>query len=225
LFEIIGILQDPNSYWDSKSTTEDDNHHITFANIIRKLAKGSAAKHENLQMPLASPDQPLEEPSGLESETNWGPKTAKTPEIKTYTSTELESIIDIAPDAPSDICRRTLDLIKSKVKAFGFDNRIGEHPAKAKIRLHDDTIPISLPMYPASPAKRVVIDEQMDKWLSQDVIEPSASPWGAPVVIAYRNEKPRFCIDYRKLNTLTIPDEFPLPCQSEIMQGSPPAIT
>jgi hypothetical protein len=74
-------------------------------------------------------------------------------------------------------------------------------------------------MYSASPAKKIVIDEQMDKWLVQDVIEPSASPWGAPVVIAYHNRKPRFCIDYRKLNALTIPDEFPLPCQSEIMQA------
>jgi hypothetical protein len=33
---------------------------------------------------------------------------------------------------------------------------------------------------------------------------------GAPIVIAYRNGKPRFCVDYRKLNAVTIADEFPL---------------
>ena len=65
----------------------------------------------------------------------------------------------------------------------------------------------------------MVIDKQMDKWIKQDVIESSVSPWGAPVVIAYHNGKPRFCVDYRKLNTLTIPDEFPLPWQAEIMQA------
>ena len=37
------------------------------------------------------------------------------------------------------------------------------------------------------------------------------------MVIAYRNGKPRFCIDYRKLNAVTIPDEFPIPRQSEIL--------
>jgi hypothetical protein len=74
-------------------------------------------------------------------------------------------------------------------------------------------------MYSALPAKRVVINEQMAKWLIQDVIEPSASPWGAPVVIAYHNGKPCFCIDSRKLNSLIIPAEFPLPRQSEIMQA------
>jgi hypothetical protein len=74
-------------------------------------------------------------------------------------------------------------------------------------------------MYGASPAKRQVIDEQMEKWIRQEVVEPSKSPWGAPVVIAYRNGKPRFCVDYRKLNAMTIPDEFPIPRQKEILQA------
>ncbi len=61
------------------------------------------------------------------------------------------------------------------------------------------------------------MDEQIDQWFSQGVIEASKSPWSAPVVIVYRNNKARFCVDYRKLNALTIPDEFPLPRQTEIM--------
>jgi hypothetical protein len=64
-----------------------------------------------------------------------------------------------------------------------------------------------------------VIDSQLEKWFEQGVIEPSSSPWSAPVVIAYRNGKPRFCVDYRKLNAATIADEFPLPRQSEILQS------
>ena len=47
----------------------------------------------------------------------------------------------------------------------------------------------------------------------------STTPWSAPVVIAYRNGKPRFCVDYRKLNAATIPDEFPIPRQSEILSS------
>jgi hypothetical protein len=117
---------------------------------------------------LKSPDQPLKEPSGLESETNWGPKTAETPEVETYPLTDIESLINVAPDAPNSIRRRTLDLIKRKAQAFGFDDRIGEHPAKARIPLHDNAIPISLPMYSASPAKRIVIThkEKVDTILS-----------------------------------------------------------
>ena len=76
---------------------------------------------------------------------------------------------------------------------------------------------VAVPMYGSSPAKRQVMDEQIDQWFNQGVIEASKSPWSAPVVMVYRNGKARFCVDYRKLNALTIPDEFPLPRQTEIM--------
>src|SRR5260370_14948355 len=67
--------------------------------------------------------------------------------------------------------------------------------------------------------KRGVIDGQIDKWLEQEVIEPSKSPWAALVVIVYCNGKPWFCIDYWKLNLVAIPDEFPIPWQTEILQA------
>ena len=74
-------------------------------------------------------------------------------------------------------------------------------------------------MYGASPEKCKIIEAQLDKWFKQGVIEPSRSPWSAPVVIAYRHGKPRFCVDYRKLNAATTPDEFPIPRQAEILQS------
>jgi hypothetical protein len=74
-------------------------------------------------------------------------------------------------------------------------------------------------MYRTSPAKREVIETQIKAWFEQEVIEKSISPWSAPVVIAYRNSKPRFCVDYRKLNAVTIANEFPIPQQSEILSS------
>ncbi|KAH7310395.1 hypothetical protein B0J17DRAFT_585998, partial [Rhizoctonia solani] len=50
---------------------------------------------------------------------------------------------------------------------------------------------ISLTPYSASPAKREVIDKQIDDWLRLEVIEPSKSAWGFPVIVVYRNSKPR----------------------------------
>ena len=110
-------------------------------------------------------------------------------------------------------------MLKRRQRAFGFDGRLGHHPSKVHIRTVDGQVPIAVPMYGASPAKRAMMDEQLNKWFKQDVIEPSKSPWSTPVVIAYQNGKPCFCVDYRKLNAATTPDEFPIPRQSEILSS------
>ena len=49
--------------------------------------------------------------------------------------------------------------------------------------------------------------------LDQRVIEPSSSPWASPIVLVQKKDGGvRFCVDYRRLNSLTKLDEFPLPC-------------
>ena len=44
------------------------------------------------------------------------------------------------------------------------------------------TTPISLPPFHTSPVNTEVINKQMDAWIKLGVIEPSKSPWGAPVI-------------------------------------------
>ena len=88
--------------------------------------------------------------------------------------------------------------------------------AKVHIPLISGTKPISLSPFPSSPAKREIIDKQMDKWIQLGV---SRSPWAALAFIVYQNGKPRMVVDYRKLNEIVISDEFPLPKQEDILQA------
>jgi len=57
-----------------------------------------------------------------------------------------------------------------------------------------------------------VIDEHVQHMLEHDIIEPAASPWCSNVVMVCKQDGTmRLCVDYRKLNCLTVKDKFPLP--------------
>ncbi|KIY47358.1 hypothetical protein FISHEDRAFT_31060, partial [Fistulina hepatica ATCC 64428] len=84
-------------------------------------------------------------------------------------------------------------MLKKHLKVFGVDGCLGHYARdKAAIRLKPGTKPIAIPAYSMSPANKIIIDTQLEKWFKLEVIEPSKSPWSMPVVISYRNGKPRF---------------------------------
>ena len=56
--------------------------------------------------------------------------------------------------------------------------------------------------------------------LAGDQIEPSDSPWSSPVVLVKKKDKTyRFCVDYRKLNSVTVKDSFPIANLSDCLDS------
>ena len=88
---------------------------------------------------------------------------------------------------------------------------------KYSIKVKDSTEAISMLPYPASPEKWADINKRIDKWFSQGVIQELESAWGAPVIIVCGNSKAHVCIDYWKVNAITLADKYPLPRQSDIL--------
>jgi hypothetical protein len=204
--QALAVKRDPSKWLRNKKNItpalqEDMDKRVC---LIKAFAK-------TLGKEKSSEDHPGEDPL------DGGPKTAE-PAPAPQKNVSL-SEIDISPDLTTVQVNALKKVVKDNKDAFGLGNRLGQYPAKVKIRLKEGTEPVSLPPFPVSPAKREVMDKQIDDWIQLEVIEPSVSPWGAPAFIVYRNDKPRMVIDYRKLNDCVIPDEFPLPKQDDILQA------
>ncbi|UYV68139.1 hypothetical protein LAZ67_5003162, partial [Cordylochernes scorpioides] len=74
------------------------------------------------------------------------------------------------------------------------------------------------------PKERDIIKDQIDEMLKEGIIRPSSSPWSFPVILVKKRDgKFRFCVDYRKLNEVTVKDVYPIPRIDDVMdilQGS-----
>ena len=80
------------------------------------------------------------------------------------------------------------------------------------IQLTDGSKPIKNQPYRCNPQMRVEIEQQIVKLKLANLIEPADSPWAAPVVMVTKPDGSwRFCVDFRKVNNLTIKDSYPLP--------------
>lgn len=107
------------------------------------------------------------------------------------------SILDIAGDP------HTRKLFTRTIGKYSvvFNDTVG----RTKLIEHNivlkDPSPIAQKPYPYPLHKQTAIDEMVGELESQGLIEPSTSPWSAPVVLAKKKDGSfRLRVDYRRLN-------------------------
>jgi hypothetical protein len=78
--------------------------------------------------------------------------------------------------------------------------------------------PPSRPPYRLSMAEQKVMQEEIESLLAKGYIEPSVSPYSAPVLFVKKSDGSlRMCVDYRLLNQQTVKNKFPLPVIADIL--------
>ena len=81
--------------------------------------------------------------------------------------------------------------------------------------------PIRQQMRRVPETLKSVVDSEVTKMLEQGVAKPRSNPWSSPIVMIWKKDGSwRFCIDYRKLNSITHHDDYPLPRIDSILVPS-----
>ena len=108
---------------------------------------------------------------------------------------EIQAVLDKYPDVFKDL------------EGLPPDRGVGH-----TINLEPNSSPPFRRMYRMSQPEREEVKRQITDLLAKGYIEPSSSPYGAPVLFVEKKDGTlRMCIDYRMLNKITIRDRYPLP--------------
>lgn len=116
-------------------------------------------------------------------------------ELSTYERQEIEKMLTNYSDV---FATSSLDLGKCDVV---------KHRIETK-----DAPPIYQRAYRVPYSLRDEMERQVQGLLEKDIIDYSKSPWGSPALLVQKADGSyRFVIDYRKLNSVTRVDPYPLP--------------
>lgn len=158
---------------------------------------------------------PLSQASAPEDVTPKGPAGTTVPEPGTTdkkpdgTPVQMPKVAyDLIPPELHQAVRELLNRYKDLWN--GQLGRIDVTPHR--ITLKEGAKPIRSQPYRTGLHHRDLIKEQVEKQTRLGVIEPSQAEWSFPVVLVPKSDgTPRFCVDYRRLNEVTVKDTYPLP--------------
>ncbi|GFV45831.1 retrovirus-related Pol polyprotein from transposon 297 [Trichonephila clavipes] len=86
-----------------------------------------------------------------------------------------------------------------------------------RINTRDHLLVAVLP-YKMNPSKKEILKREIDRFLAEGIIEECESTYASPVVLMPKpNGTFRLCIDYRKLNEITVAGTYPLPRMDDLL--------
>ncbi|XP_039690613.1 uncharacterized protein [Medicago truncatula] len=93
-----------------------------------------------------------------------------------------------------------------------------EREVEFSIELIPGTKPVSMAPYRMSASELAGLKKQLEDLLDKKFVRPSVSPWGVSVLLVKKKDgSMRLCIDYRKLNKVTIKNRYPPPRIDDLM--------
>ena len=124
---------------------------------------------------------------------------------------------------PTEQAKKARSLLKEYHDIFSLEKHDTGHTkaAKHKIVLKDPDTPPFKERFHRIPLPQLdEVRAHLKMMLDAGVIRPSNSPWcNAVVLVRKKDGSLRFCIDFRRLNSLTVKDSHPLPRICETLES------
>ena len=106
---------------------------------------------------------------------------------------------------------KAAELLLKYFDVFSFDGQFGTTDLIQHTIYTEPGPPINERYRPINPSLEPQLREQLDEWLAHDVIEESSSPYNFGLVaVPKKNGKIRWCVDFRKLNSVSKRDTYPI---------------
>ncbi len=162
---------------------------------VKNASAETVVVHKSTSAGLYQPVSAVLNNMGIDKET----------EVEATTSLlqHLQPLFDEArEDLSGSQTKELKELLVQYTDIFASDHKPLGHTGLVRHTIHTgDSAPIKQRARRLGPAERGIASEEIDKMLKSGVIEPSCSPWSAPIVLVRKRcGAIRFCVDYRKLN-------------------------
>ena len=159
--------------------------------------------------------QPVKSVSPIQSSTTSEHASNETPS-KTLTLQDIpehaRAVLDgaeLTDEQLSDVCHFVLEDTERFVGPDGRTGNTGDAEHGIDVQ---GASPLKTTYHGIPLAKQQVADEQVDKMLEHGIIKPSNSPWSFPTVLVTKKDGSiGFCVDFRRLNSLSKKDAYGLP--------------
>ncbi|XP_054762005.2 uncharacterized protein LOC129268475 [Lytechinus pictus] len=156
------------------------------------------AEDEDTPSPPQLTNRSLLQPFPLQAKESLADVTIN-PDLSPSQKEQVNALLNNYKDVMSDPPNRT---------------SLGEHNILLKVGDHKQ---LKSKPYPIPHSLRDTVRDEVKTMLSMGVIEPSDSPIASPIVLVKKPDgSNRFCVDYRKLNKVTVFDAEPIPDQDEL---------